>query len=587
MGSMMTRPPDVGPYRLLSKLACAGTLAFAASAATAQVDWIQSTPATSPPARFDHNLAFDSARNRTILFGGVDFTFTEFGDTWEWDGAAWSQRTPVSSPPPRETTALAYDSARGRTVLFGGTDNVNGTVRGDTWEWDGTNWTQAAPATSPSARSGHAMVYDAARGRTVLFGGSDAFGNPSAETWEWDGASWSNVTPATSPPARYFHDMAYDPIRARVVLFGGFIAFDSRVNDTWEWDGASWTQASPVTSPSARNGHAMAFSTSRARVVVFGGSEFFGSFLGDTWEWDGTNWSSLSTATAPPGRVFHAMAGGPGCGRLVLFAGLPGGEGGLPADTWELGSSTSTTLASVAPHAGSTSGGELVHLFGSGFTTVGDTTVEFGGTGAVVLSVSATRIDVTSPPGSAGPVDVRMHNSVCDSTLPGGYTYVLPEFAARYGNANQGVGERDDCLLINSVHGDETTREISLTRTTPFRLVAVPPSSRATARFAAYVWVGDPGAANLTAQPFSLGTAVFPTPLNVGQTPQPRRIFNNFDPRLGTANLPSTRAPSTLINRPGGLGVAITAVFQGVIQDSGSIIPQHASLTNAIVVRIP
>ena len=76
---------------------------------------------------------------------------------------------------------MAYDEARQRTVLFGGL------VGGDeTWEWDGTNWTQLKPTVSPSSRMHHAMVYDSKRGRTVLFGGT-AGGD---ETWEWDGKNW-------------------------------------------------------------------------------------------------------------------------------------------------------------------------------------------------------------------------------------------------------------------------------------------------------------------------------------------------------------------------------------------------------------
>jgi hypothetical protein len=35
-----------------------------------------------------HALAYDSRRERVILFGGSDGTQT-FGDTWEWDGTTW------------------------------------------------------------------------------------------------------------------------------------------------------------------------------------------------------------------------------------------------------------------------------------------------------------------------------------------------------------------------------------------------------------------------------------------------------------------------------------------------------------------
>lgn len=63
---------------------------------------------------------------------------------------------------------MAYDSLRGRVVLFGGAI-TNGAL-GDTWEWDGTDWTQMATS-GPSRRYGHALAYDSRRQRVVLFGG--------------------------------------------------------------------------------------------------------------------------------------------------------------------------------------------------------------------------------------------------------------------------------------------------------------------------------------------------------------------------------------------------------------------------------
>ena len=48
-------------------------------------------------------------------------------------------------------------------------------------------WSQKSPALSPPARRmvEHAMVFDATRGRTVLYGGFDGAGG-LADTWEWD-----------------------------------------------------------------------------------------------------------------------------------------------------------------------------------------------------------------------------------------------------------------------------------------------------------------------------------------------------------------------------------------------------------------
>ena len=47
-------------------------------------------------------------------------------------------------------------------MLFGG--YIPDSFYDDTWEYDGTQWQQISPATSPPARDRHAMAYDYARG---------------------------------------------------------------------------------------------------------------------------------------------------------------------------------------------------------------------------------------------------------------------------------------------------------------------------------------------------------------------------------------------------------------------------------------
>ena len=70
------------------------------------------------------------------------------------------------------------------------------------------------------------------------------------------GTNWRDISAAspTRPSGRYNHAMAYDRARAKVVLFGGL----GGGSDTWELDGDQWTQMAPNTSPPARDQHAMA-----------------------------------------------------------------------------------------------------------------------------------------------------------------------------------------------------------------------------------------------------------------------------------------------------------------------------------------
>src|ERR1051326_8646675 len=111
-------------------------------------------------------MAYDPVRAVSVLFGGITISGANNGETWEWDGTVWTPRG-TAGPPPRRSDALVYDAARGVAVLFGGSDGTNS--NGETWELAGTTWSRRAG--NPSARALHAMSYDATRNVSVLFGG--------------------------------------------------------------------------------------------------------------------------------------------------------------------------------------------------------------------------------------------------------------------------------------------------------------------------------------------------------------------------------------------------------------------------------
>src|SRR5581483_5764445 len=101
------------------------------------------------------------------------------------------------SPPPRYGMAMATDAKRGRTVMFGGTDTYTSTWFGDTWEWDGNDWTQAKPTTAPSARAHSKLVFDTVRQMIVLYGGYTYLGGH--DTWTWDGVTWTLLDKVGAP----------------------------------------------------------------------------------------------------------------------------------------------------------------------------------------------------------------------------------------------------------------------------------------------------------------------------------------------------------------------------------------------------
>jgi hypothetical protein len=292
-----------------------------------------------PAARKEHRMCYDSARGRTVLFGGTLIAAAlgtqphviQLADTLEYDGTAWMQRTLATSPAARRSHSMTYDLIGGRTLLFGGY-GASGTLA-DTWAYDGSAWTLMTPATSPPARFGHAMTYDLARTRTVLFAGKDGSNIVLKDTWEYDGTTWTQMAPPAWPLSRELHAMAYDFARYRTVLFGGNF-HGALLADTWEYDGTTWTQVTPAVSPSARERHAMVYDLARGRTVIFGGFDASNTMLADTLEYDGTTWTPMTPATSPPARIDHAMAYDHVRSCTVLF----GGAGSIPylPDTWEL-----------------------------------------------------------------------------------------------------------------------------------------------------------------------------------------------------------------------------------------------------------
>jgi hypothetical protein len=82
---------------------------------------------TGPAARTACATVF--AGTECVLFGGNNGA-SPFGDTWSWNGKFWTQRQDIG-PSPRSSMAMAYDSGRNRIVLFGGSA---GSALGDTWE---------------------------------------------------------------------------------------------------------------------------------------------------------------------------------------------------------------------------------------------------------------------------------------------------------------------------------------------------------------------------------------------------------------------------------------------------------------------
>lgn len=306
------------------------------------------TPASTEPwpgARSGaHAMAFDERRALTMLYGdrGADAT-----TMWAWDGRRW-RASDAAGPGLRRHIKLAYDSARDRMVMYGGYDDSGRNILSDTWEWDGQRWHQF-DVPGPGARSSYSLAYDPQKKRVVLFGGLSPEG-AKADTWTWDGTTWLKIA-NDGPSPRGEAGIVFDRTSKRLLLSGGMaygvrtlangrttlaLQRDQMPHDVWTLNGVTWQRVSdaggPLMAPlaadplsgqplriagessdgnyhgglwrwfrgawqpiagaeiPARHGAAVSLDSKRRRLVVFGGSAAGGTPLADLWEWDGRRW---------------------------------------------------------------------------------------------------------------------------------------------------------------------------------------------------------------------------------------------------------------------------------------------------------
>jgi N-acetylneuraminic acid mutarotase len=269
--------------------------------------WTELAPkGEQPEARSWPALAYDAAGRKALLFGGATMVGA-LNDTWTYDPAlnSWAEVEPMGErPPERWLGVTVYDSAHGMLILFGGA-GVEGMLN-DTWTYDTATggWTARDPVGSlPSPRGFHSLAYDARSGRVVLFGGMNDYEEDLGDMWSYDPVknSWTEIDSAgPAPTARSGHAMVYDSLNGRMILFGGATSMEG-FNDTWAYDPAAgtWTDLKPTGDlPSDRAYHAMVYDRGTDRVILFGG--FDGAqYVNDVWEYDPVRnvWTELMAVT--------------------------------------------------------------------------------------------------------------------------------------------------------------------------------------------------------------------------------------------------------------------------------------------------
>ena len=428
--------------------------------------------AGTPGARMGTTMTYDGADHYVVLFGGA--SHGALSDTWKFTGGAWTSVS-ASGPAARYEAGLAYDSFHHETILFGGVGagQPASLEFWTTWNYGGGSWSQFSPAGAPSARNGFGMVWDAADGYVLLFGGING-GTYLGDTWSFKGGRWteiesvqatagqctqtSNGATVSCPVPRAAMGMTWDGFDNYVALFGGFNGAD--LGDTWKYSAGAWTEletpisgnscqyvgGGTVSCPTPRQWAAFAdYYPNTGYAVLFGGSGSSGA-LADTWEFQWGGWTALAPSAHPSARYGAATATeyGSGTGYVLLFGGF-GSSGSALSDTWEYEwQSGGPTWIQQSPSS---------HPSARGYANLGDgnPAVLFGGdAGTSALGDTWTYqsgqwTQVTSSPSSPG---VRNSLGIVDDTADG--YYVL-------------LGGAD----LVYAYGDTWTYGVTFTGTTP------------------------------------------------------------------------------------------------------------------------
>jgi hypothetical protein len=151
--------------------------------------WTPRHPSPAPAWRDLQGMSRDGSG--VVMFGGEWAVFESYEilkQTWSWDGTTWTKQRPVFRPRAREAMGMAYDTYHDHVVMFGGLGAV---WYDETWIWADGVWTRLRTATTPKGRERMGFAWDSTRRRILMFGGTQGDDCFFGDTWTWDGVDWT------------------------------------------------------------------------------------------------------------------------------------------------------------------------------------------------------------------------------------------------------------------------------------------------------------------------------------------------------------------------------------------------------------
>jgi cysteine-rich repeat protein len=195
--------------------------------------------------------AYDPAHGRLVAVAG--------GDTWEWDGAEWTVHQ-TSADPPVPPIILFYDPDRGEVNMVRRGEDRQSPFRTlvQLHAWREGQWVQVSHGDGPSLRSEFpsswigGAIYDSPRHRPMVV---ETSSEATAMIWVTDEAGAWNLLP-DSPAMPFEGTMVFDPPSEQIL-------FEASEQE-WVYDGLQWSVY-----PTSFSGPSLAFDPDRGHTVLW------------------------------------------------------------------------------------------------------------------------------------------------------------------------------------------------------------------------------------------------------------------------------------------------------------------------------
>jgi hypothetical protein len=179
---------------------------------------------------------FNPARGRVMMFGGGRVApATGMSRTlWEWDGGRWNA---VDTAGPANTIGMEIAvKPGGEMILLARGPFQDAAPASRTWTWNGS-WRQGEIGPVIASLQATTGTPD---GTMYIYRSWERWLTAPIMMRRDPNGVWTQIPSDAGPGLRYTEAAAWDSARGRMVIYGGTNTRGTYLTDTWEFDGRTW-----------------------------------------------------------------------------------------------------------------------------------------------------------------------------------------------------------------------------------------------------------------------------------------------------------------------------------------------------------